>query len=447
MSTFSGARADGLDAIDAVLVQEANRIGADIHAETVHTSPWLDLIPKGTFPDGMGYRLQSLIYERSLPTNAAGDTLGLTWGDFAGPSGFQSGQDHSAQVTGTAGLLNDSVSDFHGPLANDALGGAATTQPARMDWQKRLEPYSLKRAVVWSPEINIEDLRFAAHRAEQISAAVEALAEGVRYSWEERYRDEYQRVCEYVIEALDATTLTTTSLSGGDANDRVDNAVPTANIRNLGNALLDRIYNVLVRSGAGKNAWGRENGRPVFGLVCSSTASRWLITEGSSGTVRSDVRESSRVDELLEPLGVSKSFRGWYHIIDDLAPRYRVASSDTGYTNGDYFRVEPYAISSNVIVPNSAYEATTAKYELAFVLHKDVMQSLIPNPLGSANGLSFDPTDYSGKFNWVNIKSVDLNPLGTIGNFLGVLASATKPLKTKFGYVIVFDRTSTTAAA
>ena len=75
------------------------------------------------------------------------------------------------------------------------------------------------------------------------------------------------------------------------------------------------------------------------------------------------------------------------------------------------------------------------------------MQSLLPNPFSSQGGVSFDPVDYSGRFHWVNIKSVDINPLGTIGHFLGVLASATKPLKTRFGYALIYDRTSTTAAA
>lgn len=444
MSTFSGTRTTGLADIDAVLVQEANRIGDDIHAENVHTSPWLDLIPKGTFPEGMGYRLQSLIYERALPTNAAQDAIGLTWGDFAGPSGFTSGQDHSAQVSGTSGLLNDSVSDFHGPLANDALGGAASTNPSRIDWQKRLEPYQLKRATVWSPEIDIEDLRFAAHRTEQLSAAFDALAEGVRYGWEERYRDEYQRIVYQVVECLtSATNISQTSVTGADATDRFDNGVGAAT-GNISNAILDRIRNAIIRGGGGKNAWGRTNNQPIFGLVCSSEASYTLMTESD---IRTDVRESSTVDELLAPLGVDRPFRGWFHIIDDLAPRYRLASSDAGYTDNDYFRVEPYTISSNVIVPNSAYEATTAKFEVAHVLHKDVMQALIPNPVSGSNGISFDPVDYSGKFHWLNIKSVDLNPLGTIGHFLGVLASATKPLKTRFGYALIYDRTSSTPAA
>ena len=446
MSTFSGARTDGVMDIDSVLVQEANRIGADIHAENVHTSPWLDLIPKGNFPEGMGYRLQSLIYERALPTNAAQDTIGLSWGDFAGPSGFKSGQDHSGQVTGTAGLLNDSVSDYHGPLANADSGGDANTGPSRIDWQKRLEPYSLKRATVWSPEINVDDLRFAAHRSEQLSASFDALAEGVRYGWEERYRDEYQRVCNFAIECKAATDVTRTSLSGGAGTtaDKFDNGVPDSTL-NIGNGVLDKIYNAMIRAGGGKKAYGMENGRPVFALVLSSEASYTLMTESN---IRTDVNESSRVDELLAPLGVSKGFRGFYHIIDDLAPRYRLATGgDTGYSSGDFFRVEPYTISSNVIVPNSAYEAATAKFEVAFVLHKEVMESLIPNHVSGSNGVTFDPVDYSGKFHWVNIKSVDLNPLGTVGNFLGVLASATKPLKTKFGYAIIFDRTNATAAA
>ncbi len=445
MSTFSGTRTDGLDQINAVLEQEANRIGSDIHAENVHISPWIDLIPKGTFPDGMGYRLQSLIYERSLPTNAAQDAIGLTWGDFGGPSDFTSGQDHSGQVNGSGGLLNDSVGDFHGPLANDAAGGSASTSPSRMDFHKRLEPYSLNRATVWSPEINVDDLRFAAHRAEQLSASFDALAEGVRYGWEERYRDEYQRVVHQVVECLETSTSTTqTSVTGGDATDRFDNGTPSATLGNISNEVLDKIYNTLVRAGAGRKSFGMENGRPQFALVCSSQASYTLQTESD---IRVDVQKSSRVDELLAPLGVSKGFRGFYHIIDDLAPRYRAASSDAGYTDGDFLRIEPYTISTGLITPNSEYEADTAKYEVAHILHKEVMESLIPAPAPSASGISFDPVDYSGKFNWVNIKSVDINPLGTIGHFLGVLASATKVLKNRFGYALIFDRTSTTSAS
>mgnify|MGYP003644731970 FL=1 len=442
MSTFSGTRTDGLADIDATLVQEANRIGQDIHAETVHTSPWIDLIPKGSFPDGQGYRLQSLIYERALPTNAAQDAIGLSWGDFAA-SALTSGQDHSGQVSGKSSLLNDSASDFVGPLNNQLTGGSDVAT-SRIDWVKRLEPYQLKRATVWSPEINIEDLRFAAHRGEQLTAAFNALVEGTRYGWEERNRDEYQRVVAHTVECLTANTsvFNTTDLTGA-TDDRFDNGVPgTESNAFLSNAILDKVYNRLIRSGAAKGAWGVESARPVFGLICSSEASRGILTEA---TYRTDLQESSRVDELLEPLGVSKAYRGFYHLIDDLAPRYDTASSDAGYTNGDYKRVKPFSIdASQLILPSDAYE--TAEFEVAHVLHKEVMESLIPSPGVTGPNVKFDPVDYSGKFHWLNIKSVDVNPLGTVGHFLGVLASASKPLKTKFGWAILFNRKVTTPA-
>jgi hypothetical protein len=42
--------------------------------------------------------------------------------------------------------------------------------------------------------------------------------------------------------------------------------------------------------------------------------------------------------------------------------------------------------------------------------------------------------------------TVRINPDGTVGFFRGVLASASKPIKTNYGYVIAFKRTSTTPA-
>ena len=67
--------------------------------------------------------------------------------------------------------------------------------------------------------------------------------------------------------------------------------------------------------------------------------------------------------------------------------------------------------------------------------------------MSGSNGLSFDPVNYRGKFDWKNIANEITNPDGTIGFFRGVLASATKPIKTEFGFVVLFKRTSSTPAA
>ena len=71
----------------------------------------------------------------------------------------------------------------------------------------------------------------------------------------------------------------------------------------------------------------------------------------------------------------------------------------------------------------------------------------LPATMSGSNGLSFDPVNYRGKFDWKNIANEISNPDGTIGFFRGVLASATKPIKTEFGFVVLFKRTSSTPAA
>lgn len=430
---------DGTTAIDTILTQEANRIGPDIHRRTVHTSPWMDLIKQTPFPDGMGYTLGTLVYDRALPTTTAnGSTLGLSWTDV--------GASEAA-----SNVINTSSLEQLLAGAKDTNIGAQTGK-SFIQFARQLKQYSLKRAVVESPRINVEDLRFATYRTEQLRAVMDALTESTKYSWEERYRDEYDRVCGNFVPCLTTGTpiVTTIDVSAGTKfegvstvnvdlnNDFVSSGVdvdytPTAYISNK---ILDIVYMRNVRSGAGTDAYGRENGRPVFGLVCSSEASYFLQTESG---FRDDVRyNQAKVSDLIAPLGVEKSFRGFYHLVDDMAPRFTASS-------GTLTRVHPYTASSGIITLNPAYD--TADYEAAYVLHQSVMESQIPEPVSGGNGMKFDPVNYRGKFAWKNIPSVDLNPDGTIGFFRGVLASASKPIKTEFGFVILFKRTGTLTPA
>jgi hypothetical protein len=433
--TFSNPT-NSTTAIDTILTQEANRIGQDIHRRTLHVSPWMDLIKQTSFPDGMGYTLGTLIYDRALPTTTAnGSTLGNSWTEVGA---------NPAESLATSSTLDQIITG-----AQDTNIGAGSGK-SFISFGRQLKQYSLKRATVESPKINVEDLRFAAYRTEQLRAVMDALVDATKYSWEERYRDEYDRIAANLVSCLasgtairttDAVgaTVENTSTSALDLIDADDNPsiVPNANISNK---ILDSIYFRLVRAGAGTNAYGRENARPVFALVCSSEASYALQTEAG---FRDDVRyNNAKVSELIAPLGVEKSFRGFYHLIDDLAPRFTITTtSGTGVVT----RVQPYTATGGIITPNAAYE--TAPYEAAYILHQDVMESQIPEPITGSNGLTFDPVNYRGKFAWKNIPSVDLNPDGTIGFFRGVLASASKPIKTEFGFVVLFQRTSATPAA
>jgi hypothetical protein len=439
---------DGTTNIDTILTQEANRIGSDIHRRTLHVSPWMDLIKQTAFPDGMGYTLGTLIYDRALPvTTANGSTLfGTSWTDVGANPAVSTDFTPNTGLTNTVSTLDQLIVG-----GQDTNIGAADGK-AFISFARQLKQYSLKRAVVESPRINVEDLRFAAYRQEQLRAVMDALTDSTRYSWEERYRDEYDKLCANFVPCLATGTPFVTTIDVSDGTKKENTATASINLdndfvssgvdidytpsANISNKILDSIYFRLVRAGAGTNAYGRENARPVFALVCSSEASYALQTEAG---FRDDVRyNNAKVSDLIAPLGIEKSFRGFYHLIDDLAPRFTAST-------GTLTRVSPYSASSGVISLNSGYE--TADYEAAYILHQDVMESQIPEPITGSNGLTFDPVNYRGKFAWKNIPSVDLNPDGTIGFFRGVLASASKPIKTEFGYVILFKRTSTTPAA
>lgn len=416
-------------AINTVLAEEANRIGSDVHQRMLHTSPWIDLIKKSAFPDGMGYQLTTLIYDRSLPTtDVGGDSVGVNWNSVGTT-------DSGGNVFDTSLLdqpLDDAANSVQGP------NGSGSDQRNYINFSKSLKKYSIERAIIESPRINVDDLRYAAHRQEQLRAVIDSLAESTRHSWAERYRDEYDRLCDNtVICRADATkteflvdneNVTTDALgaAGGD----LDGGGSTKIKDDISNAVLDKIYFQMIRKGATNEAYGRENGRPVFALVCSSEASNTLMKEGE---FRNDVRyNNARVGELIAPLGVEKSWRGFYHLIDDLAPRYKDGSE------GAITRVEPYTVTDGITTVNSEYDS--AAYEVAYVLHPSVFEAQIPAPFGGSNGLTFNPVDYSGEFKWTNILSEATNPDGTIGFFRGILAAASKPIKTELGYAIIYKR-------
>ncbi len=444
---------DGTAAINTILAEEANRIGNDIHKRVLHTSPWINLVKQTSFPDGLGYQLATLVYDRAIPTVSDGGAAGTNWAAV----GTQQG---SANAFNTVTEGGDSLKDT---LTETA--GVGGSNRSFLTITKELKEYSLKRAIIESPRISLEDLRFATHRQDQLRAVMDTMTEATRFTWEQRYRDEFERLagnlvlCENsgtTIQTLvddNATDNTTKdnkfegvnivgTTTAGTNIENTTNATETTNaseaLANVSNAIMDKVYYSLVRKGGGSNAYGRENGRPVFGLVLSSEASYQLQTEAG---FRDDVRyNNAKVSDLIAPLGVEKSFRGFYHLVDDMAPRFSIID------NGTAAAVSPYSISATgVVTMNGSYD--TADYEAAYIIHPEVMESQIPAPLSGAGAIKFDPVSYKGEWKWKNILHEHANPDGTLGFFRGVLASASKPIKTDLGYVILFKRTSTTPAA
>lgn len=369
--------------INTWLEAESGRIGPDIYHKSLNTSPWLKLVKQETWPDQMGYEVSVLTYSRSLPETT------LSWNNV----GFNTG-------SGSNCVPSASVVNFYQKLAT----------------------YNLQQTAIQSPPLCVNDLRFSWKAKDQLSHVFRILTENTSYAWKERYRDEYIRLANHKM-------VLTSSLP--ESSSAFPTTIPTSK---LVQPVLDKVRMSLIRDGAGNDPLGRENGTPVFGLVCSSETSFDIIR--SISTDREDYRYSTKANDLLAPLGVERTYKGFYHIIDDFMPRYN-------FVSGAWVAVAPY-IKQTVggvteWVVNPAYEG--AHFEVSIVFHKDVFTSVIPAPITSPGGnTKFDPVSYRGEFKWLNIRDRNENPDGTIGYFRGVLSSGSKPVRPEWGYAIMHAR-------
>jgi hypothetical protein len=446
MSTYVNT---GTDAVDNILKQTAFQIGPVIHRETLNTEAWDALIPKSELPTGAGDSLSSLVFNRALPTTAInGSTVGVDWARIGGG------------ITNANTFALTDGQHIEG-AAGTTIGSTGEGRTAYVKFLSRMRNYYLSVANIKSPYIDVHTVRTAAAMEQQLSAIQDMLVDVTRWTWARRHEQEYERNCGNFVPCLTATAspilstvdLVNTAISSDtgvvDADIIANNPffgsqITELNLTNsnagatalptgyISNAVLDRIYNRLARTTSHNQAYGMDNGRPVFALVCGSDASLQIKREN---LIRDDVRESTFVDELLKPLGVNTSFRGFYHMTQDLIPRF----SESG---GVLTRVEPFDATGEY---NLAYDS--ALYEAFYVVHKSVTECQVPAPNASGPGVSFNPVNYRGEFQWLNIQDEVKNPLKTLGFFYGTLASAYKPIKVMNGFAGVFRRDNPTTLA
>jgi hypothetical protein len=364
-----------------------------------------------------------------------------------------------------------------------------------------LRKYSLAHAAIESPDIGLNDLMFPVRRREQLSNMMSVLSEATNYIWQERYRDEYIRLSgnKFIAKAVKPTAgSTTTSLvatgsgaikaenlaingagpgtilagtvaptaGGGVGTTRINAVMGTTSggtgvttagtiadgvyksavvssadvsIGNLEYTSLKKLYLSMIRDGASTNAMGRENGAPLFLLVTSAETSENLIWQYTrNGEKLSTDLRYAKPNELLAPLGIERSYFGFFHAIDMHLPRFKL-DADAGFV-----RIYPYIRSTSATKGyrwdvNPAYEA--APYEASILYHKDVCSYLVPKaPSVTPAGADFDAPSYRGDFKWVNIKDRTTNPDGLVGYYRAVFGTGTKPVQPYFGYVIIHKR-------
>jgi len=466
--------------IEQLLVREAGRIGPEIYRRTVDTSIWNKVASQSTetFPEEMGDTVSVLTFERSLPhfVDGNGNALAHTWSDT-----LRSNPTNSNVTVGADGLAVQPAGDSAGAAGNDPSFGQASdaTNPrtninppliGNIRFGQTLRKYSLAHAAIESPDLSLQDLIFPVRRREQLSNMMSVLADSTNYIWQERYRDEYIRLSANKLIAKTASNITSlvatqssganraegltvtgtgtgsifSGVAGATAADKLNTVLggsAGANaIGDLDYASLKKLYLSMIRDGASVNAMGRENGAPLFLLITSAETSEnliWKYTRNSE-KLSTDLRYA-KPNELLAPLGIERSYFGFYHAIDMHLPRYTFDSTTNGFV-----RVYPYKRTSAGAKGfrwdvNADYE--TAPYEASILYHKDVCSYLVPKaPSVNIAGADFDAPSYRGDFRWVNIKDRQTNPDGQVGYFRATFGTGTKPVQPYFGYVIIHKR-------
>lgn len=487
--------------IEQLLVREAGRIGPEIYRRTVDTSIWNKVASQTTetFPEEMGDTVSVLTFERSLPHNVdgSGNALKHNWSDTldTNPGPFQSNPTNQNVTVGADGIAVQPS----GSVATTSENPRANTNPPLLGsirFGQTLRKYSLAHAAIESPDLSLPDLIFPVRRREQLSNMMAVLAESTNYIWQERYRDEFIRVSGNKLIAKNVATGTAPNVvntgslvavgsgnalkaeglrltgtgagtiladGSGTAAARLDTilgtggtgSIPssgssagvfsstsggaTTTIGNLEYASLKKLYLSMIRDGASTNAMGRENGAPLFLLVTSAETSENLIWQYTrNGEKLSTDLRYAKPNELLAPLGIERSYFGFFHAIDMHIPRFKL---DT--TNG-FVRVYPYKRTNAGAKGfrwdvNADYEA--APYEASILYHRDVCSFLVPKtPSVNIAGADFDAPSYRGDFRWVNIKDRQTNPDGQVGYFRATFGTGTKPVQPYFGYVIIHKR-------
>jgi hypothetical protein len=362
------------------LARETGLFSEQIYNRVFARSPWIGLIKKDAFPQGMGDTISVLTYERQAPIEAA-----PTW----------TAMDPTTYAENNAGIE----------------GGLCLPNPTTIAVASTTRTFTPYRRVLQGPDFCVDNLRYPFQAAEQVNMILDTLSEYTMKEWEIRYRHEYFRLTgrKVVVTATGTTEGTST-----DWPAECPGSILTQGVLNKYKVKLQRDGALMSALGAG-----------TLTLITDAETADDLVFRNSD--IRQDLRWGAP-SELLKALGVERSYRGFYHVIDPYPMRY--TCSQGVYTEVAAFTTTAATIGSKAIV-NTAWEA--APIGSSFVFDPTVLTSLIPQPISSVGRAKFNPHSYMGDFKLMNILDRTCNPDGTIVYHRATLAQASKPVHPERG--------------
>lgn len=369
------------------LARNTNLLAGKIYKTSIPISVWnTGLVLKEEWTNGLSDTQRVLTVERNLPENI----------DSWGPVGVNSGTNSCA------------------PIADIVPRGHTS------------RTYALVQKAVESDRICVNDTRNVFETNEQIAKMFANLRAANAYVWKRRGQLEYTRIAQHKVIAASRLPF----------NQAAFPAIAPTTL--LTQRILNIYYQTLLQMGAAEDggALGRMDGRPQFVLITDMDTSDTLMNE--SNTQNAFLWNDNRVKELLGPLGVDRSFKGFTHVIDTHPRRYT-------FTGGVWDEVKPWAevaADDGTVKRELRPQYIDAPFTDSVIYLPNVMTMLHPKPISTVgSGTSFDPQTYVGDFQWKNVENVDstspyYNPDRAWGFYRSLLMSATKPVHPEFGVVI-----------
>jgi len=355
-------------------------------------------VPRGTFEYGRGYVMQA----HTFYGGTAVQDSGASW----------------SEVT---------QSRPPNPATGDPGHDACTYDSEVVGYGFLTRTHRLFQATRRTLDVCLTDILFKWQYENQMKLTYQMLSNVTLGEWEQILRECYiylsnKYVALHDTGGMGVANFTLTAHSNGITGSTI--AVPGAGFDTIGvltQGLLDRFYNYLSRQ-AGEAAIKSMNGMPNFGLVTSRETSEEIIRDDA--TIRTDFREA-RPQVLIDGVGDAFSYRGYVHIHDPHAPRFKVSDDGTVLE-----RIHPYASTAATIGEqvNVDTEYVNAPFELSVIWLESVYTALVPpaNPSTLA-GRDFDPVDNWGEFFWLNIRDRENNLLREKGFFFSRMRMSPEP--------------------
>ena len=376
------------DTVNSYLQKQSGLISGDIARRGRFTSPWNAVLEKDFFPDESGHTVSRVVYQRTIPTVG----VGAGWNTVAGSTSL-------------------------------ATSTACAPVAATLSSRTVLQTSQLAEYVVDSDLLCITDARAAVKFKAQVAAIKNNFEKNVIDIWEDRNRDQYTSL----LPDENRFVFGAGQLLAGYGGEFLAQPATSA----IHQDVLDQLRWRMVHDGAGEEgAYGVVDGQPIFVVIMSSEQQRELIK--GSASVREDYRYADP-KELLKPFGIKRVYSGFYHLIDDKAPRYN-------YVAGEYVRVPFYTEDADgVAIVNPDYH--DALYEKVIIYHPKVCKCLMQKPLSDmGSGASVKAWNYAGEVQWINEYDRTCNKYMDTGYWSARLRAAYQPQIPEYGYEIMVLR-------